>query len=197
MRSRATVAVVLAAAVTGGAAVAAAAELSGRDGGASQLDPALQARFAAFRRPALESDRLPATAQLAVERGPQADLGAEPGDSRRAATLADGSGLFLVPAEHALCLAADIGTVFCNDADSAGSGLLAGVTLLEADRLRATGVAPDGTSRVAVELGDGATVEAVVGEGAWHVELPAGAEPVAAVVEADGRRTTIGLASPR
>ncbi len=197
MRARSRVALALVAAAGSGAAVATAAGIPGGGAGGSQAGPAIQARFAAFRRPPVAADRLPARAQLAVEQGPQAELGAEPALSRRAATLDDDSGLYLVPAAGGVCLAADMGTVFCHDAEATGRGELAGVTLLPGDRLRVTGAAPDGTSRVLVRLDDGGELAAALGDGAWSLDLPEGAEPAAAVVEGDGWVNKIGLASPR
>lgn len=197
MRARARVALSLVAVAASGVAVGTAAGIPGDGSGASQADPTIQARFAAFRRPAVEADRLPARAQVAIEQGPQAELGAEPALSRRAATLDDDSGLYLVPAAGGLCLAADMGTVFCHDAEATGRGDLAGVTLLPGDRLRVTGAAPDTTSRVIVRLDDGGELAATLGDGAWSLDLPAGAEPAAAVVEGDRWVNTIALASPR
>jgi hypothetical protein len=197
MRARSRAALALIAVAGSGAAVATAAGIPGDDAGGSQADPAIQARFSAFRRSPVTADRLPARARLAVEQGPQPELGAEPAQSRKAATLDDDSGLYLVPTARGLCLAADMGTVFCHDADATGRGDLAGVTLLPGDRLRATGAAPDGTSRVLVRLDDGGELAAALGDGAWSLDLPGDAEPVAAVVEGDGWVNTIALASPR
>jgi hypothetical protein len=188
---------VLAAVASSAAAVATAAGVPGGAASGSRADPAIGARFAALRRSAVADDRLPARARSAVAQGPQVELGADPSAARRVATLADDSGLFLVPADRAVCLAADIGTVFCNDVAATGRGLLAGVTLLPGDRLRATGAAPDGTARVVVHLGDGSATEATLGAGAWSLDLPGDAHPVAAVVEGEGWRTEVALASPR
>ena len=197
MRARTRAALALMTVAGSGAAAAAAAGIPGDGSGGSQADPAIQARFAAFRRPPVEADRLPARAQLAVERGPQVELGAEPALSRKAATLDDDSGLYLVPAAGRVCLAADMGTVFCHDAEATARGDLAGVTLLPGDRLRVTGAAPDGMLGVTVRLSDGSARPATLGDGAWSLDLAAGAEPVAADVEGDGWVNSIALASPR
>lgn len=197
MRARTRTALALMAVGGSGIAVGTAAGIPGDGSGGSQADPAVQARFAAFRRPPVDADRLPARAQLAVERGPRAELGAEPALSRKAATLDDDSGLYLVPTAGGLCLAADMGTVFCHEAEASGRGDLAGVTLLPGDRLRVTGAAPDGTSRVIVRLSDGSALPATLGDGAWSVDLAGEAEPIAADVEGGGRVNTIALASPR
>jgi hypothetical protein len=156
------------------------------------VEPDQAAAFSVLRRGRSSSDELPSAAAAAIARGPQGDLGANPGLARRAGT-STAAELYVVPARGSLCLVTGDGAMACNRSQAARDGYVLSLRETGPGVIGLAGMVPDGVGSVRV-MGAGNDVEVATEANTWALNV--GFEPTAVRWSDGGGETEVPVHVP-